>query len=283
MMHRDELYNSYSDPEAEVGETIRRLQQMAKLIKQSGYRSQRTGAGHGRNLLTRTVDVAIAGVRQYIPPIHWLWAVIVAAVFIIYAYLLVLTIRLTVVGERRWPDVPVPCVLVMWHGCVNSWIVAMAARRPRIPLAIMIARDPRGDCLSLFCRLLGMRVVRGESGEQGWEALTQLALEITHGACAVMTADGTGPALVAKVGAVALASATGATLVPVGAGCRPGISARHKWDQARTPLPFGRLVVTLGPSRRLPVYADLGSIEKARCWLQTSLNEAISAARRPLS
>ncbi len=48
------------------------------------------------------------------------------------------------------------------------------------------------------------------------EALAELVREMSRGASAVITADGTGPALVAKVGAVALASATGAPLVPSG-------------------------------------------------------------------
>jgi lysophospholipid acyltransferase (LPLAT)-like uncharacterized protein len=281
VIHQIELYNSGSCPEAEAGEALRHLQQILELIKQTGRIPQPTGAGRGRNLLTRTLDAALAAARRYAPPVHRLGAAIVAAAFFIYAYLLVLTVRLATVGERPWPDVPRPCVLAMWHGAVNSWVVAMAMRRPRAPLAIMVARDPRGDCLALLCRWLRLRVVRGESGERGWEALAELALEISRGACAVITADGGGPALVAKVGAVALASATGATLVPVGADCRPAIYERHKWDRVRTPVPFSRVVVTLGPSRQLPVFTDFASIEWTRCWLEESLNEVTAAARSP--
>jgi lysophospholipid acyltransferase (LPLAT)-like uncharacterized protein len=140
-------------------------------------------------------------------------------------------------------------------------------------MAIMIARDPRGDCLALFCRLLGLRVVRGESGESGWEALAKLAQEMARGGCAVITADGGGPARVAKVGAVALAAATGASLLPVGADCRPAIYERHKWDRVRTPLPFGHVVIALGQPRDYPVLADLASLEEARRRLQDALDE----------
>jgi lysophospholipid acyltransferase (LPLAT)-like uncharacterized protein len=146
----------------------------------------------------------------------------------------------------------------------------------------MIARDPRGDCLALFCRLLGLRVVRGESGESGWEALAELAREMARGGCAVITADGGGAARVAKIGAVALASATGAPLLPVGADCRPAIYERHKWDRVRTPLPFGHVAIALGQPRDYPALADLASIEEARRWLQDALNEVAATARRAI-
>ncbi len=272
------MKNSYTNAIARADEAVHSLQQIEELIERSGHKRQRIVTGLGRNLLTRTVDVGLTAARRYVPPVHWLGMAIVAAVLFIYAHLLAFTVRLTTVGERPWPHLPAPCVLTMWHGCVNSWIVAMAKRRLKSSLAIMIARDPRGDCLALLCRWLGLRVVRGESGERGWEALAELALDISHGACAVITADGGGPALVAKMGAVALASATGATLVSVGADCRPAIYARHKWDRGRTPLPFGRVSVALGHSRQLSVFKDFASIEEARSWLQESLNEVTAAA-----
>ena len=143
----------------------------------------------------------------------------------------------------------------------------------------MVARDPRGDCLALFCRLLGLRVVRGESGERGWEALTELAPEMASGVCAVITADGGCPARVAKVGAVALASATGAPLLPVGADCSPAIYERHKWDRVRTPLPFGHVAIALGQQYAYPVLADSASIEDAARRLQDALNDVAATAQ----
>jgi lysophospholipid acyltransferase (LPLAT)-like uncharacterized protein len=170
----------------------------------------------------------------------------------------------------------------MWHGCANSWLVVVARRKPRSPMAIMIARDPRGDCLALFCRLLGLRVVRGESGESGWDALADLAREMVSGCCAVITADGGGPAHIAKTGALALASATGAPLLPVGADCRPAIYERHKWDRVRTPLPFGHVAVALGQPSAYPALADSASIEEARRRLQDALDEVATTARRAI-
>jgi lysophospholipid acyltransferase (LPLAT)-like uncharacterized protein len=140
----------------------------------------------------------------------------------------------------------------------------------------------RVDCLALFCRLLGLRVVRGESSESGWEALAELAREMALGVCAVITADGGGAARVAKVGAVALASAAGAPLMPLGADCRPAIYERHKWDRVRTPPPFGHVAIALGQLRDYPAVADLASIEAARRGLQDALNEVAATVRRAM-
>jgi lysophospholipid acyltransferase (LPLAT)-like uncharacterized protein len=147
-------------------------------------------------------------------------------------------------------------------------------------MAIMVARDPRGDCITLLCRMLGLRVVRGESGEGGWEALAELAREIPGGACAVITADGGGPARIAKFGALALSAATGAPLLPVGVDCHPAIYEPHKWDRVRTPVPFCRVAIGLGQPRTYPVLDDLTSMEAARGRMQDALCEITAKARR---
>ncbi|HEX5081306.1 MAG TPA: DUF374 domain-containing protein [Blastocatellia bacterium] len=273
------LYTGGCDAAAEAS---CRLQQIEETLKRSIAHKPRRGATPDRNWWTRRLDALLAATRRYAPPLHWLWVVAVALGFFIYAQLAAATVRLSVAGERRWPDVPSPCVLAMWHGCANSWLVVVARRKPRPPMAIMVARDPSGDCLALFCRLLGLRVVRGEGGERGWEALAELAREMARGCCAVITADGRGPSRVAKVGAVALASATGAPLMPVGTDCRPAIYERHKWDRVRTPLPFGRVAIALGQPRDYPALADLTPTEEARRRLQDALNEVAATAMRAI-
>jgi lysophospholipid acyltransferase (LPLAT)-like uncharacterized protein len=130
--------------------------------------------------------------------------------------------------------------------------------------------------------MIGLRVVRGSSEEGGWEALSELAREVERGVCALITADGEGPAQVAKVGAVALAAATGAPLVAIGADCRPALSERHKWDRARIPLPFCRVAIAAGEPRGLPFFHKTESIEDARLNLQSALEDATLSALRAL-
>ncbi|HEY7544328.1 MAG TPA: DUF374 domain-containing protein, partial [Blastocatellia bacterium] len=234
--HPSQLY--VSDPASgEESKAVRNLVSIASLIEQSRHSGMSVNRAAGRNLITRMFDFLFASARKYAPPLEKVGAAVIALIFFIYARLLALTTRLVTAGSIRWPDVPAPSVLAVWHQNAPSLLIAFQACRPHPPVTIMISRDPRGDSLAMLCRMLKLRVVRGDSEERGWEALFMLAREIERGGCALITADGGGPRQVAKVGAVALASATGVPLVAVGADCRPAIFERHKWDQARTPLP----------------------------------------------
>ncbi len=279
VMHKDRLYTGGQRDEALGGDAEPRLIEIAGLVAQ--YRSACPPAEtkSGRNRFTRFVDRMFALARKYAPPIHWAGIAVSAFIFFLYAQLAALTVRLMTAGLPCWPYVPRPCVMAIWHGCAPSQLVAIVASRPRSPVAIMISRDPRGDFLALLCRLLGLRVIRGDSEERGWEALAELAREIENGACALITADGGGPARVAKVGAVALSMATGAPLITIGGDCHPAVFMRRKWDRARTPVPFGRVVITLSQPRQIPVAFDIEAIEQARSKLQMTLDEVTEAAR----
>lgn len=200
----------------------------------------------------------------------------------IYAWILALTVRLVRLGTVRWPDFPAGSVLAVWHGSAPSVLVALRARMPAAPVAIMIARDPRGDCLAWLCKLLGLRVVRGDSEHSGWEALSVLARHVERGVCALITADGGGPAREAKVGAVALASATGKPLFALGADCRPAIFERHKWDAARTPLPFGRVAIAVAKPHTLQLFREADEVEGACLWLREALDSVSDTCRKAL-
>ena len=105
--------------------------------------------------------------------------------------------------------------------------------------------------------------------------------ELETGA-ALIIPDGGGPPLFARVGAAALASATGRPLIPVGADCRPSIFERHKWDKPRNPLPYGKIAVACGPPLAFPSFEDAASLECARRELQDALDGAADEARSAL-
>ena len=151
-----------------------------------------------------------------------------------------------------------------------------------MPVKLMVSRDPRGDCVALFCRWLGFEIVRGDAEHGGWKALIDIANEVQGGAAALISPDGGGPPLFARVGAVALASAAGVRLIPVGADCRPSIFERHKWDRARNPLPYGRIVVACGESLMFPSFEDAASLERARQQLQEALDCVAEEAQHVL-
>ena len=266
----DHYHIEKEEPKAEIEVAAERLTRISELLASS---KKQIDKNPGRNILTRAIDSTFALLRKYLPPLHWLVVALGAIVMFLYAQVVAFTARLVSTGSPQWPNIPAPCVLALWHRDAPSLLVVFAKRRPPCRTAIMVSHDPRGDSLALLCRMIGFHVVRGDSEEGGWDALLQLARELMNGASVILTADGGGPAQKAKVGAIALASAVGVPLVPLAVDCYPAIAEPHKWDAARNPVPFCSLKILLGPPRMFEPLTDHSSVEEARAWLETTLNE----------
>jgi lysophospholipid acyltransferase (LPLAT)-like uncharacterized protein len=261
----------------QVYETGRRIREVAHLAHE-GTHPLHGVAGLGRNRYTRAVDRLLLWIRKYVPALHWLGATAVALGLYLYALLVAATSRLNTVGVRTWPELPAPGVLAIWHGDAPSLLCAVKMKKPRVPLVIMISTEPRGDCLSILCRLLGIRVVRGSGAATGWEALAEIGAIVERGACAIITPDGGGPPHVVKPGVVVLAAAQGVPLVAVGASCSPALREHHKWDNARNPVPFGQIAVLLSEPRPVGSAEDAEAIERERLQLHEKLGRAAAAA-----
>lgn len=273
--HQHPLYREPSDG-SEVSGEIGRLASLhphAKTISSSVFHKI------GRNRLTRTIDAALEFIRRYLPPIHWIAIRLLALLLYGYARAVRATAEIVTVGNYRWPDIPKGAVLAIWHGSAPSLLVVFSARRPSMPVKLMVSSDSRGDCVALFCQWLGFEIVRGDAGHGGWKALTEIANQVHNGAAALISPDGGGPPFVARVGAAALASSAGVPLIPIGTDCRPSLFERHKWDAARNPLPYGRIVVACGEPLWFPPFEDADALEKARRQLEDALNRAASEAR----
>lgn len=151
-----------------------------------------------------------------------------------------------------------------------------------MPVKLMVSDDARGDCVALFCRWLGFEIVRGDAQHAGWKAVREIASDVHHGAAALISPDGGGPPLVARVGAVVLASAAQVPLIPLGSDCRPAVFERHKWDASRNPLPWGRIAIACGEPLTFPPFQDADSIESGRRQLQDALDRVAGEARDAL-
>jgi lysophospholipid acyltransferase (LPLAT)-like uncharacterized protein len=277
--HQFPLYEAGRNGPRDFAKEIARL---TALHRRSETISSAAFHKRGRNRVTRTIDTALDFIRQYLPPIHWVAVRFLALLLYGYARAVAATAEIVTVGSYRWPDVPKGSVLAIWHGSAPSLLAAFTARRPSVPVKLMVSGDSRGDCVALFCRRLGFEIVRGDAGHGGWKALTEIANELHNGATALISPDGSGPPFVARVGAVALASAVRVPLIPVGADCRPSVFERHKWDYARNPLPYGRIAVACGEPLAFPSFEDAPSLEKARQQLQDALDRAAGEARGAL-
>lgn len=277
---------SYREPSAESSKSAPGLEteisRLAALHPHSGVISSSAFHRTGRNRLTRLIDSVLEFIRRYLPPIHWAATRSLAVLLYGYTYAVRGTAEIVTVGRYRWPDFPKGSVLAIWHGSAPSLLVAFTARKPSTPVKLMVSSDPRGDCVALFCRWLGFEIVRGDAQHAGWRALMEIAHDVHHGATALISPDGGGPPFVARVGAVALASAARVPLIPVGADCRPAVFERRKWDVARNPLPWGRIAIACGEPLVFPPFEDRDSLELARERLQESINRAAQDARAAL-
>jgi lysophospholipid acyltransferase (LPLAT)-like uncharacterized protein len=267
-----DYYIAKEEVKAKTEAVAKRLARIGKLVAPADSHAVTLRKELGRNAWTRLLDAIFAAVRRYAPPLHWLVMAVTAIALFAYARLVSLTARVVAKGELHWPHVPAPCVIALWHCDAPSLLIAFTKYRPRSESVVMVARDARGDALALLCRMLGFGVVRGGGSNGGWNSLVDLAHKLAEGACIFVTADGGGPARVAKIGAVALASAAGVPLIPLAAHCHPAIEERHKWDAARNPIPFCSVTVSLAASRTFEPFKDPSSIELARKWLQETLN-----------
>ncbi len=274
--HPGPLYGTTRNKPRNVTEEIARLtalRRRSKTISSAEFHKV------GRNRITRTIDKTLEFIRRFLPPIHWVAVRFLALLLYGYARAVRATSEIVTVGAYRWPDVPKGSVLAIWHGSAPSLLVAFTARRPKMPVKLMVSRDPRGDCVALFCRWLGFQIVRGDAEHGGWKALIEIANDVQNGAGALISPDGSGPPFAARVGAVALASAVGVPIIPVGADCTPSVFERHKWDDARNPLPYGRIAVACGEPLTFPSFEDATSLHKAQQQLQDALDCAADEAR----
>jgi lysophospholipid acyltransferase (LPLAT)-like uncharacterized protein len=255
-----------------------KITRLAELVRHAGTPPHLSAPAAGRNAFTRTLDWLLLANRRYVPPFHWIGAALAGIAMFLYAWLVGRTTQLVAAGTRKWPELPERCVLAIWHGSAPSLMAAIAKSKPRSPITIMVATEPRGDALLVLCHLLGLRVIRGDWEHHGWPAVTRMAEAVANGTCALITPDGGGPRRTARAGALVLAAAANAPLVAIGAECRPAIPEPHKWDRPRNPVPFGRIAISIEEPLRLEEFRDASDIEVARLRLQQALDHAHQVA-----
>jgi len=97
---------------------------------------------------------------------------------------------------------------------------------------------------------------------------------VEKGGCMAITPDGPrGPRMRAGPGAVKLARAAGAPLLPLGWSTTNAIVFKS-WDRFFLPLPFGRGVIIWGEPVQVPAEADRDALEQARARLEAVLVKA---------
>jgi len=162
---------------------------------------------------------------------------------------------------------PAPYIGAFWHERM-LW-PAWAFRGP--DYAVLVSDHADGELIARAVGGLGTRAVFGSSLRGGTAGLRAAARLVGAGVNVAITPDGpVGPARVAKPGVIALASLTGAPIVPMAYAARPDL-VFASWDRFRVPLPFGRAWVALGEPLAVPAGLEGAALEPYRAALESAL------------
>ncbi len=144
--------------------------------------------------------------------------------------------------------------LIPYHGTHRRWMLVSPA-----PQLAPVAR---------FCRLMGLKLVRGASGDRGKEAREELKELLRRGESVVLAVDGPrGPAFRAKRGCIELAQSAGVPIVPVSYGCSRAHEFNWRWDRTLLPFPFSTIHVKCGAG-----IVPVGTEEEALAAVEAQLN-----------
>jgi lysophospholipid acyltransferase (LPLAT)-like uncharacterized protein len=161
-----------------------------------------------------------------------------------------------------------PLVAATWHRGVL--IAAYCFRNRGIVVPVSQSRD--GDLGNSLLRHLGFAAAaRGSSSRGATGLLRSLIRQARAGQPVAILLDGPrGPAGIAKPGAIAVARASGALLVPVGISASPA-KRFGSWDRMILPLPFARVTCRYGEPIRVPKKATSEELEGLRSELEATL------------
>jgi lysophospholipid acyltransferase (LPLAT)-like uncharacterized protein len=135
-------------------------------------------------------------------------------------------------------------VYVNWHRYQSFLIPHHGAKRRWM----LVSPAPPVEPIARFCKLMGLRLVRGTSGERGKEAVAELIAKLRAGDSVALAVDGPrGPAFHAKRGCIDLARGAGVPLAPLAYRCSRAHEFRWRWDRMLMPLPFAKIAIVCGP------------------------------------
>lgn len=149
-----------------------------------------------------------------------------------------------------------PLIWVFWHNRLLVVPVLYERLFRHRKSAVLISRSRDGGILAGVIERFGGEPVRGSSSRGGASALRELQRRMDQGSDAYITPDGPkGPRYSVGAGALWLAQATGADLLPVSVECSSSWRL-GRWDGFFIPRPFARVEVTLRERHAVPAELD---------------------------
>jgi lysophospholipid acyltransferase (LPLAT)-like uncharacterized protein len=176
-----------------------------------------------------------------------------------------------------------PVIFTFWHG---QHFMVPFARIFDFDVRVLISRHHDGEINAKVAERLGIRTIRGSTARDpsrmlekgGMVGFLEMKAALEEGACVSMTADISNLApRRAGLGIVALAKASGRTIIPIAYASSRRIDFTS-WDNATMNLPFSRAVCAVGEPVAVPPDADDRLLEEKRAKVEAELNSATERA-----
>jgi len=187
------------------------------------------------------------------------------------------TFRLTIENEAPWLSYLKGggrVLLCAWHQQFFAAIRYFKSYESYRP-SLMISRSRDGDIIARIAQKQGWQAVRGSSSRDGGKALRELIENVKRSGLAAHVVDGPrGPAGIIKAGAISIARATGAVVVPFYTAADKAWYFKS-WDRFMLPKPFTRVTLRFGEMVRFPGEGEGGDFEKQRVALEAIMRPGL--------
>ena len=168
-------------------------------------------------------------------------------------------------------------IFAFWHNRFGMMPFVCRQHFKMERIAVIVSESRDGELVVRFLQSFRFKVIRGSSSRGGKRAMLKLMRSMKEGWDVAVTPDGPrGPRYRVQNGIVALASTTGAPLVPVSYASSLRIIFRGSWDHFRLPLPFSRIKVVFGE----PILVKKGVRGEDREALQEELRRRLRQVDR---
>jgi lysophospholipid acyltransferase (LPLAT)-like uncharacterized protein len=196
-------------------------------------------------------------------------------VFYLLTRLICSTLRWEVQGREHLDDILAGGhrpIFTFWHVCI---VTATWFWRNR-GIVVMSSASRDAEYTGRVIKRFGYGTARGSATRGGGRALAEMALCLKNGMEVAFTIDGpSGPAYVAKPGAVTLARHTGQAILPFHIAASSYIEF-PSWDRLQIPLPFTRAASFIGA----PIYVPRDAASEDIAAKQAALQSALEGLRR---
>jgi hypothetical protein len=165
-----------------------------------------------------------------------------------------------------------PVIYILWHNrfftVPAAWQTICRSHRQSVTLT---SASHDGEMVARAMAVFGLGAVRGSSSRRAVAALVGLKRALHDGLDVCLTPDGPrGPRYKIQPGAIKLAEATGAPIIPVHV-CFSSAWRLNTWDRFVIPKPFSRVQVTFDAAIVLPRGMDSATFENERLKIESLL------------